>query len=44
VKTAVSDDGLKELVDLIGGSDFVHKAAFSYLGRKPQSLLLLTRR
>lgn len=25
VKTAVSDDGLKELVDLIGGSDFVHK-------------------
>ena len=30
VKTAVSDNGLKELVDLIGGSDFVHKAAFSY--------------
>jgi hypothetical protein len=25
VKTAVSDNGLKELVDLIGGSDFVHK-------------------
>jgi hypothetical protein len=38
VKTAVSDNGLKELVDLIGGSDFVHKAAFSYLGLKPQSL------
>jgi hypothetical protein len=38
VKTAVSDDGLKELVDLIGGSDFVHKAAFGYLGLKPQSL------
>src|SRR5579864_343022 len=38
VKTAVSDDGLKELVDLIGGSDFVHRAAFSYLGLRPQSL------
>src|ERR1700751_5205166 len=29
-KTAMGDDGLKELVDFIGGGYFVHKKAFSY--------------